>query len=90
MHENTYKVLFVFTAAILGIVLKAFLNLDQARRRAEEIQSVEKKAEAEPDKLTPAWQLARLKLEQYFDRNLGQAKAVFWVAILVMVADYSS
>ena len=31
-----------------------------------------------------AWEIARIKLEAYFDRNLVQVNLVFWVAVLVV------
>jgi hypothetical protein len=54
------------------------MELEQAIQRVEE----------EPEKAKPAWDLARLKLESYFDRNLGQIKHIFWLSVGVMIAGF--
>ena len=59
-----------------------------SRERAERIAIVESKAEAEPEKAKPAWDLARVTLEAYFDRNLSQITSIFWLSVSVMVVGF--
>ena len=54
-----------------------------------EIQALKDKAEKSPEKAGPAWELARVKLESYFDRNLDQVRSVFYVAVLVMIFGFA-
>lgn len=58
------------------------------RQQEEKIESLERKVDAEPEKVRPAWDLARVKLEAYFDRNLKQVQAIFIVAIFVMLVGF--
>jgi len=65
-----------------------FDNREKQRRLRQEIQQIEKKAEIEPEKAKFAWDLARVKLEEYFDRNLTQVSSVFRFAILTMTIGF--
>jgi hypothetical protein len=55
------------------------LDLEEARKRAE----------TEPEKAKPAWDLGRIKLELYFDRNLSQIKYIFMLSVGVMVVGFA-
>jgi len=57
--------------------------------RQVRIQKLEQKVEEEPEKVKFAWDLARIKLETYFDRNLNQVRMIFFVAVGVMLAGFS-
>lgn len=74
------SVLWLIRLMVLGVW--SYDNSDQ------KIEALEKKAEEEPDKARPAWDLARVKLEAYFDRNLLQVKMIFYVAVVVMLAGF--
>jgi len=54
----------------------------------EEVARAQQRAEAEPEKVKFAWDLARVKLEAYFDRNLTQINQIFLAAIVVMVVGF--
>jgi hypothetical protein len=58
------------------------------RRQQQKIQVLEQKVDAERERVRPAWDLARVKLEAYFDRNLKQVQAIFVVAIFVMCVGF--
>ncbi len=64
---------------VITAIIDARVNSDRQRRTDE----LEKKADARA-----AWDLARFKLEEYFDRNLHQVKMIFYVAIAVMAAGF--
>jgi hypothetical protein len=57
--------------------------------KKEKIEQIEKKTEQEPEKTKYAWDLARERLELYFDENLSQVRWIFGVAIAVMVAGFA-
>jgi hypothetical protein len=60
----------------------------QQARREEKIVQLEQKVDSTPDKVKPVWELARFTLENYFQRNLTQVKAIYTVSIMVMIAGF--
>lgn len=48
-----------------------------------------KEIEDKADKTGAAWELAKEKLENYFDRNLDQVRMVFYVAVCVMLVGFA-
>jgi hypothetical protein len=54
----------------------------------KEIDQALQRVYDEPEKAKPAWDLARAKLEQYFDRNLSQINYIFWLSVIVMVVGF--
>jgi hypothetical protein len=57
-------------------------------RQETKIETLEKKAQEEPEKARPAWELARATLEKYFQRNLNQVRMIFYAAIFVMLVGF--
>ena len=68
------------TLNLFGMTVSTKLN--------EEFDQAIKRVEAEPEKVKPAWDLARVKLELYFDRNLKQINYIFWLSVAVMVVGF--
>jgi hypothetical protein len=54
----------------------------------KKIIEIEKKAEKEPQKIRFTWDLARTKMEAYFDRNLSQISLIFWISVIVMIIGF--
>jgi hypothetical protein len=54
----------------------------------EQIAEAESNFQAQPEKVRPAWDLARVTLEAYFNRNLGQITAIFWLSVVVMLVGF--
>lgn len=54
----------------------------------QELQQVIDRVSAEPEKAKPAWDLARVRLELYFDRNLSQINYIFWLSVGVMIVGF--
>lgn len=50
----------------------------------KELETAIQRIQAEPEKAKPAWDLARVRLELYFDRNLSQITQIFWLSVVVM------
>jgi hypothetical protein len=91
-----FSVIRVMTAAgLLGIlgtctgVLIATAYSAVADERKERILAIQSKADAQPEKAKFAWELASAKLESYFDRNLAQVNAIFWLALVAMVTGFA-
>ena len=62
---------------------------DQLKAKTDaRIAAVESKAEQAPEKAKFAWELATVRLEAYFDKNLSQVNQVFWLAVSVTVIGF--
>ncbi|MGI8745715.1 MAG: TRADD-N-associated membrane domain-containing protein [Bryobacteraceae bacterium] len=73
----------------MGAYLWIESRIRQLRERTEQkLAAVKEQADNNPEKARFAWDLARAKLEAYFDRNLLQVNLVFWVAVFVMVVGF--
>lgn len=86
-------VFIVFVGLIIGALVSWLRERLQKTRQnqariEEKIEQAESKAQAEPARAKFAWDLARVKLEAYFDRNLAQVNQVFWCAMCVMVVGF--
>jgi nitrate reductase gamma subunit len=55
------------------------------RATTERVQQAEKRVNEAPETSKYAWDLARITLESYFDRNLRQVSAIFWLSVVVML-----
>jgi hypothetical protein len=56
-------------------------RLTEEERNRARIERVEDQIRQHPDRPQLAWDLARTKLENYLDRNLGQLRSIFWLVI---------
>lgn len=84
---------FIIASGFLAIAV--YRELERLRRGSERdeaakerIEAIETRAEKEPEKVRFAWELAQLKLEQYFDRNLTQLNYIFWISVFVMIVGF--
>ncbi len=80
-------ILFTIISSLVGALLN---RRSKAAQIEKKIEQAEIKAEEQPDKAKYAWDLARVKLEAYFDRNLLQVNTVFTVAVVVMCVGFGS
>lgn len=73
--------------AIVGgtiFIILAYQSAVDQRKSEQKVEEAERRAEEQPQQPRAAWDLARIKLEQYLDRNLKQVRSIFWLSILVM------
>jgi uncharacterized membrane protein len=82
-------------SVLIGVILAARgakSVSDQKRATDERLEAqvtvANELAIAHPEQAKFAWDIARLKLEAYFDRNLLQVRQVFWVACIVMIVGF--
>src|ERR1019366_527545 len=87
---------FLFAMSASGLIFIFVAGRWETRNRAEQetliqgkITEAEAKAEQSPEKARLAWNLATVRLEAYFDRNLTQVRQVFWLAVLVMTVGFA-
>jgi hypothetical protein len=80
----------LFAAALGGFgafVLLVIVVYQNAKNRAlatAEYVAVEQRARDNPDEPSAAWDLARIKLESYLDKNLLQVSWIYYLILLVM------
>lgn len=65
-------------------LLRALIDRQNNEKVQKRIVEAETKAEKEPEKSKPAWDLARVTLESYFNKNLSQVSSIFWLSVIVM------
>jgi hypothetical protein len=89
--RQIWPILLIFftVISIAGLTSFAPLRSDSAAIYNEKIAEAESKVEAEPQKVRPAWDLARITLEAYFNRNLSQITAIFWLSVVVMMVGFA-
>ncbi len=89
--EQLLRIVLTLIAAV-GAALSAWKQRRQSQKdeadRKAKLEELEKKADVEPEKLKPVWELARFTLESYFKRNLSHVRAIFYVSIAAMVAGF--
>ncbi|MEM7346302.1 MAG: hypothetical protein AAF485_18840 [Chloroflexota bacterium] len=78
----TISILIPLIFSLTAYRTKASLQLD------EKIELAEAKIAAAPEKARPAWDLARVTLEAYFNRNLSQINYIFWLSVFVMLVGF--
>ncbi len=76
-------------AAIGGFLLQHASTTKEARRAERSIKDAESNVREQPEKIKPAWDLARTTLEAYFNRNLVQVAAIFWLSVTVMTFGFA-
>lgn len=74
----------IIIITIMSLILTTYTSKLTENRTRERIIEAETKAEKEPEKAKPAWDLARVTLESYFNKNLSQVTAIFWLSVFVM------
>jgi len=72
---------------IILIIYAYQTNVEQAEAKRE-IKEVEDRAKENPKEPTAAWDLARLKLENYLNRNLTQIQSIFIWTVIIMIAGF--
>lgn len=83
--DLTLKALAPLAIGIPALIVKN-LEVSMRKQSAQRIDEAEKTVKEEPRKAKPAWDLARITLGAYFDRNLSQITWIFWLSLSVMFA----
>ncbi len=71
-------------AAFTWLFIDADFRAKEQEKIEERIDKAEQAVAEHPEKTRPLWDLARSRLELYFERNLSQIKSIFWITLLVM------
>lgn len=90
---DTSRIGMLFFGGILGITIFSFtpyrIRGKSVEFYQEKIAKAEERVDASPEKVKPAWDLARVTLEAYFNRNLGQISYIFWLSVVVLIVGFA-
>jgi hypothetical protein len=75
-------------ASVTGYYFKTKRDDALLKESGKKIAQAESRVEAEPARAKPAWDLARVTLEAYFNRNLSQVASIFWLSAIVMAVGF--
>lgn len=76
-------------AGSLAVFVTAYQKSNEETKQEERILEVEKRVHENPKETQAAWELARVKLESYLNRNLNQVRSIFWLTSFVMIVGFS-
>ena len=86
--DKFMQVMTVFFALALILVM-TFRERQIRSESNQRVNEAERKMESAPEKAKPAWDLARVTLEAYFNRNLQQIGYIFWLSVMVMLVGFT-
>jgi hypothetical protein len=89
--ENTLTWIAAVLAGIagcIGILVSAYQKSNEQTIHEQRIQEVEQRVKDNPSETQAAWELARVKLESYLNRNLKQVRSIFWLTLFVMMIGF--
>lgn len=79
----------IMIGVMLILILTAYQGTVEESKREKKIEEVEKHVKKNPKETQAAWELARIKLEAYMNRNLNQVRAIFWLTVVVMALGFA-
>jgi hypothetical protein len=84
--DKSIPVIALFTGigAVTRIIIYYFERAHADLKREQKIEAVERRVQENPKETQAAWELARVKLESYLNRNLSQVRSIFWLTVFVM------
>ena len=87
---NSASTIIATTLGIIGIfgVILAFFATRRVLALNQRIDRAQDLAKDDPQKAKLAWDLARVTLESYFNRNISQITWIFWLSVVVMALGF--
>lgn len=79
--------LLLFTLLLLSIAISYGANIER-ERNSKVLTEKELKLAEHPDDPMLGWDLAKIKLESYLNRNLNQVKSIFQLSVFVMTIGF--
>ena len=80
--------IFAVIGGVIALVIFAYRRSIELTLNEEKVVRAEQRAQEHPDQPTAAWDLARIKLESYLNRNLNQVRSIFWLTAFVMIVGF--
>lgn len=76
-------------AGALALFITAYQKSNEETKREERMLEAEKRVQDNPKETQAAWELARVKLENYLNRNLYQVRSIFWLTVFVILVGFA-
>lgn len=80
--------IFGASAAVIAFSVYAYRRSVEEAQNEQRVERAEQRAQENPDQPQAAWDLARIKLESYLNRNLSQVRSIFWLTAIVMIVGF--
>lgn len=90
-QKDIYTVSGIISLSIGGFIFFGLISYFQAleiTKEKEKFETIEKRAIEHPEESKTAWDLARIKLESYLNRNLTHVKWIFILILLIMIVGF--
>ena len=75
--------------AVISLIIYVLQKTQESVQREKKIEAVELRVRENPKEPQLAWELARVKLESYLNRNLSQVRSIFFLTVLVMAGGFA-
>ncbi len=85
--ESIAPLLIATSVGLVALVSRTFSSIQSFIAR-KQIEKANSKIDKEPGKVRPAWEIGRITLENYFNRNLSQISAIFYLSVFVMLVGF--
>lgn len=83
---NIVGILLTILSVILFLIFYSFTLVQAEKETKKEIERVEERIKENPNESTAVWELAKLRLENYLNRNLLQLRSIFnWTMVIMIV-----
>ncbi|WP_422092087.1 TRADD-N-associated membrane domain-containing protein [Tenacibaculum ovolyticum] len=79
---------FGISAILIFFGIITFTKETEIKEQEKKIEEVERKYEENPEVTKNAWDLARIKLESYLNRNLRQVRSIFLLSVSTMLIGF--
>jgi nitrate reductase gamma subunit len=76
-------------AGLLAVSVSVYQELLRKEKQSEKIEHLVEELKANPKESLSAWELAKLNLQGYLDKNLRQVSAIFHLSVFVMLVGFS-
>jgi len=81
--------LLAIPAALVVLFTSLYVRDEERSAQQDQINDAENRFRASPEKPAVAWEVARLNLQSYIDRNLSQVSWIFGLILLVMFGGFA-
>ena len=87
-HARVVMALVAFYAVFFNVV-DVLAKRERRARLDKKVEDAEKRVQEDPKAPQAAWDLARVKLESYVDRNLSQVRSIYRLTVFVMMVGFA-
>ena len=90
--SKTYDIIagiLAIVASLIAVTITIYQELLKKQQRSEKIESLEEELKSNPNETKNAWELAKLNLQGYLDKNLRQVSAIFYLSLFVMLVGFA-